>query len=78
MAKQTYSVTIDSDIQKSFKTLCKNEQINQSMLIEAFMRTYVNGHIKLEFVNQKIEVQVEEKTCVNDKTNSKTKVLHSK
>lgn len=60
MAKKSYSVTVDEDIMVSFKKVCKEQNINQSMLIEAFMRTYTNKRIKLELVNNKTEVQVKE------------------
>ena len=60
MAKKSYSVTVDEAIVTTFKDMCKEQNINQSMLIEAFMRTYTNKHIKLELVNNKTEVQVKE------------------
>ena len=60
MAKKSYSVTVDESIVTAFKDMCKEQNINQSMLIEAFMRTYTNKHIKLELVNNKTEVQVKE------------------
>ena len=60
MAKKSYSVTVDEAIVTAFKDMCKEQNINQSMLIEAFMRTYTNKHIKLELVNNKTEVQVKE------------------
>lgn len=58
MAKQTYSVTVDDSVVTMFREMCKEENINQSMLIEAFMRTYINRHIKLELVNNKPETFV--------------------
>lgn len=58
MAKKSYTVTVDESIVSAFKEMCKNQNINQSMLIEAFMRTYTNEHIKLELVNSMMEVQV--------------------
>lgn len=60
MAKKSYTVTVDETIVAGFKDMCKEQNINQSMLIEAFMRTYTNEHIKLELVNNKIEVQVKD------------------
>lgn len=60
MAKKSYTVTVDEDIVVAFKDVCKEQNINQSMLIEAFMRTYTNQRIKLELVNNKTEVQVKE------------------
>lgn len=60
MAKKSYTVTVDESIVSTFKEMCKEQNINQSMLIEAFMRTYTSERIKLELVNSKIEVRVEE------------------
>lgn len=60
MAKKSYTVTVDEDIVENFKSVCKEQNVNQSMLIEAFMRTYTNERIKLELVNNKTEVQVKE------------------
>jgi len=60
MAKKSYSVTVDENIVIAFKNMCKEQNINQSMLIEAFMRTYMNEHIKLELVNNKPEVQIKD------------------
>lgn len=60
MAKKSYTVTVEDSIVTVFKNMCKEQNINQSMLIEAFMRTYTNKHIKLELVNNKTEVQVKE------------------
>ena len=60
MAKKSYTVTVEESIVTDFKELCKKQNINQSMLIEAFMRTYTNERIKLELVNNKTEVQVKE------------------
>lgn len=58
MAKKSYTVTVDEEIVSAFKDVCKEQNVNQSMLIEAFMRTYTNDHIRLELVNNKTEVQV--------------------
>ena len=60
MAKKSYTVTVDEDIVVALIDVCKEQNINQSMLIEAFMRTYTNQRIKLELVNNKTEVQVKE------------------
>lgn len=60
MAKKSYTVTVEESIVTDFKELCKEQNVNQSMLIEAFMRTYTNERIKLELVNNKTEVQVKE------------------
>lgn len=60
MAKKSYTVTVDESIVENFKSVCKEQNVNQSMLIEAFMRTYTNERIKLELVNNKTEVQVKE------------------
>lgn len=60
MAKKSYTVTVEESIVTDFKELCKEQNINQSMLIEAFMRTYTNERIKLKLVNNKTEVQVKE------------------
>lgn len=60
MAKKSYTVTVEDSIVTAFKEVCKEQNINQSMLIEAFMRTYTNERIKLELVNNKTEVQVKE------------------
>lgn len=60
MAKKSYTVTVEDSIVTAFKDICKEQNINQSMLIEAFMRTYTNERIKLELVNNKTEVQVKE------------------
>ena len=49
--KKTYSVTIDIEIVEEFKTRCKEQDINQSMLIEAFMRAYTNDMVELRLVN---------------------------
>ena len=58
MAKKSYTVTVDEDIVGAFKDVCKEQNVNQSMLIEAFMRTYTNDHIRLELVNNKMETFV--------------------
>lgn len=58
MARQSYSVTVDESIATAFREICKEQNINQSVLIEAFMRTYTNEHIKLEFVNNKMETLI--------------------
>ena len=55
MAKKSYTVTVEESIVADFKELCKEQNVNQSMLIEAFMRTYTNDHIRLELVNNKTE-----------------------
>lgn len=60
MAKKSYTVTVEDSIVTAFKDICKEQNINQSMIIEAFMRTYTNERIKLELVNNKTEVQVKE------------------
>ena len=60
MAKKSYTVTVEESIVADFKEICKEQNVNQSMLIEAFMRTYTNERIKLELVNNKTEVQVKE------------------
>lgn len=60
MAKTSYTVTVDPEIAASFREVCTNQKINQSMLIESFMRSYVNDHIRLVFVNNKPEVEIKE------------------
>ena len=61
MAKKSYTVTVDEKIVVAFKDVCKEQNVNQSMLIEAFMRTYTNDHIRLELVNNKMETFVDRK-----------------
>ncbi|MBQ4523426.1 MAG: hypothetical protein IJA10_10835 [Lachnospiraceae bacterium] len=58
MAKKSYTVTVEDSIVTAFKEICKEQNVNQSMLIEAFMRTYTNDHIRLELVNNKTETFV--------------------
>lgn len=53
--KRTFSTTIDPQVVDAFKEKCKEENINQSMLIETFMKAYVNGKVELRLVNNKIE-----------------------
>lgn len=60
MAKKTYSVTIEERLMNDFRELCREQAINQSMLIESFMRAYVNGSVKLALVNNKPETTMEE------------------
>ena len=60
MARKSYSVTIEENIKDRFVEKCKAENTNQSQLIEMFMRAYVNGHVKLALVNDKIETQMME------------------
>lgn len=52
--KRTFSTTIDPQIVDAFKEKFKEENINQSMLIETFMKAYVNGKVELRLVNNKI------------------------
>lgn len=61
LPKKSYTVTVDEQIIAEFKAKCKAEDINQSMLITAFMRSYVNGRIKLELVNNQIVTMIKSK-----------------
>lgn len=61
LPKKSYTVTVDENIITEFKAKCKAEDINQSMLITAFMRSYVNGRIKLELVNNQIVTMIKDK-----------------
>lgn len=47
VTKITFSTTIDAEVTKKFKEICREGNVNQSMLIEAFMRTYIEGEISL-------------------------------
>ena len=60
MAKETYTVTVDTEVKKGFRELCKEQDMNQSKLIEMFMRAYMNGHIELAIVNNKAETRIKE------------------
>jgi len=51
MAKKTYSATIDVETLEVFKAKCKEKDVSQSMLIESFMRAYVNDMVELRLVN---------------------------
>ena len=58
--KVTHSVTVNPEIKARFQEVCKEQDINQSTLIEAFMRAYVNGKVVLELVNNKMEAKIKD------------------
>jgi len=45
--KKGFTVTVDENLIKEFKDICKEQDIKQSMLIEAFMRSYIQGKIQI-------------------------------
>ena len=60
VAKKSYSITVDEDIAAAFREKCKEEDINQSMLVGAFMKSYVAGRVKLDLVNNKPVIEMKE------------------
>lgn len=58
--KVTHSVTVNPEIKERFREVCEEQDMNQSTLIEAFMRAYVNGKVVLELVNNKMEAKIKE------------------
>lgn len=48
MARKTFTTTIDEDIQKDFKIACVQNEVKMNDVLEAFMKSYINGEFTLE------------------------------
>lgn len=57
MARKTFTTTIDEDIQKQFKIACTENDVKMNDILEAFMKSYINGEfqIETEIIIKKIE-----------------------
>ena len=55
MSKKSYSITVDEDVVSAFRKKCKEQDVNQSMLVGAFMKSYVEERVKLDLVNKQNE-----------------------
>ena len=59
--KRSFTVTVDEDVVEQFKQVCKRQGVQQSMLIDAFMRAYVQGNIVVHLeLNNKNTISVKE------------------
>lgn len=46
--RKTFTTTIDEDIQKDFKSKCKENGDKMNDVLEAFMKGYINNEFALE------------------------------
>lgn len=60
MARKSYTVTVDAEISEKFKEKCKDSGLNQSMLIDAFMKAFVNDEIEFKMVKRKSSIEIKE------------------
>ena len=45
--RRSFTVTVEDENIIKFKEVCKKQGVQQSMLIDAFMRSYINGDIEV-------------------------------
>lgn len=48
MARKQFTTTIDEEIQKDFKETCTNRGEKMNDVLEAFMKSYINGEFEIE------------------------------
>lgn len=48
MARKTFTTTIEETIQKDFKIACVQNEVKMNDVLEAFMKSYINGEFTLE------------------------------
>lgn len=59
--KKSFTVTVDEEVIEEFKTVCKRQGVQQSMLVDAFMRAYAHGDIVVHLtLNNKNTISVKE------------------
>lgn len=46
--RKSFTTTIEETIQNDFKVKCKENNDKMNDILEAFMRAYINGDVKLE------------------------------
>ena len=45
--RKSFTITVEETVAKQFRDICKEQGVQQSMLVEAFMRSYVQGKIEV-------------------------------
>lgn len=59
--RRSFTVTVEDENIVKFKELCKKQGVQQSMLVDAFMRSYINGDIEVHLtLSNKNTVSVRE------------------
>ena len=53
--RKTFATTIDVDVVKSFKMACVNNEAKMNEVLEALMKAYTAGELK---ISQKIQVTI--------------------
>lgn len=48
LARKTFTTTIEESIQKDFRIACVKNEVKMNDVIEAFMKSYVDGEFALE------------------------------
>ena len=48
MARNSFTTTIDDDIQKKFKAECSTKGDKMNDVLEAFMKSYIDGDFEIE------------------------------
>lgn len=46
--RKTFTTTIEEEIQKGFKIACTKNEVKMNDILEAFMRSYINGEFHVE------------------------------
>lgn len=46
--RNTFTTTIEEEVQKEFKAKCKENSVKMNDVLEAFMKEYINGKYSLE------------------------------
>lgn len=56
--RKAFTSSIEESIQKDFKEKCSQAGMPQNVIIEAFMKAFVNDEIKMKLVQNILSVEV--------------------
>lgn len=57
--RKAFTASIEESIQKDFKEKCSQSGVPQNVIIETFMKAFVNDEIQLKLVKNTLSVEVE-------------------
>lgn len=61
MAKKPYTTSIDADISGEFKAACEERGIKMNIVLEAFMKQFIDNEFAVKISKNGIRLEIEEK-----------------
>lgn len=63
MEKKTIlTINVDSELKEKFKSKCESERRSMKTIMEAFIRTYIDGECDIRYNNGNIKIIFNEKS----------------